>query len=62
MKKTLVSLAAVAALTTGAMAADKGIDIVTTGQAVVYYQTTQLPQQVLSLLQHQIAYLVKIVQ
>jgi len=39
MKKTLVSLAAVAALTTGAMAADKGIDIVTTGQAVVYYNT-----------------------
>ncbi len=39
MKKTLVSLAAVAALTTGAMAADKGIDIVTTGQAVVYYET-----------------------
>jgi hypothetical protein len=39
MKKTMVSLAAVAALTTGAMAADKGIDIVTTGQAVVYYQT-----------------------
>jgi hypothetical protein len=40
MKKTMVSLAAVAALTTGAFAADKGIDIVTTGQAVVYYQTT----------------------
>jgi len=39
MKKTMVSLAAVAALTTGAMAADKGIDIVTTGQATVYYQT-----------------------
>jgi len=39
MKKTLVSLAAVAALTTGAMAADKGIDIKTTGQAVVYYNT-----------------------
>ena len=39
MKKTMVSLAAVAALTTGAMAADKGIDIVTTGQAVVYYET-----------------------
>ena len=39
MKKTLVSLAAVAALTTGAMAADKGIDFVTTGQAVLYYQT-----------------------
>ena len=40
MKKTLVSLAAVTALTTGAMAADKGIDFTTTGQAVVYYQTT----------------------
>jgi len=40
MKKIIVSLAAVAALTTGAMAADKGIDIVTTGQAVVYYQTS----------------------
>ena len=39
MKKTLVSLAAVAALTTGAMAADKGIDFTTTGQAVVYYNT-----------------------
>jgi len=41
MKKTLVSLAAVAAMTTGAMAADKGIDIKTTGQAVIYYQTTE---------------------
>jgi hypothetical protein len=39
MKKTMVSLVAAAALTTGAFAADKGIDIVTTGQAVVYYQT-----------------------
>ncbi len=39
MKKTMVSLAAVAALTSGAFAADKGIDIVTNGQAVVYYQT-----------------------
>jgi len=42
MKKIIVSLAAVAALTTGAMAADKGIDIVTTGQAVVYYQTADI--------------------
>ena len=42
MKKIMVSLAAVAALTTGAMAADKGIDIVTTGQAVVYYQTVDV--------------------
>ncbi len=40
MKKTLVSLAAVAALTTGAMAADKGIDFVTTGEATIYYETT----------------------
>ena len=39
MKKTLVSLAAVAAITTGAMAADKGVDLTTTGQAVVYYET-----------------------
>lgn len=42
MKKTMVSLAAVAAITTGAFAADKGIDIVTTGQAVVYYQTADI--------------------
>ena len=42
MKKIIVSLAAVAALTTGAMAADKGIDIVTTGQAVLYYQTADV--------------------
>jgi len=39
MKKTLVSLAAVAALTTGAMAADKGIELKTTGQTVLYYNT-----------------------
>lgn len=39
MKKTLVSLAAVAALSTGAMAADKSIDIKATGQAVIYYET-----------------------
>ena len=39
MKKTLVSLAAVAALTTGAMAADKGVDLTVTGQAVAYYET-----------------------
>ncbi len=39
MKKTLVSLAAASLIVTSAMAADKGIDIVTTGQAVVYYQT-----------------------
>jgi hypothetical protein len=41
MKKTIVSLAAAAALTTGAFAADKGIDIVTNGQAVVWYQTSE---------------------
>ncbi|MBN2783067.1 MAG: hypothetical protein JXQ66_07495 [Campylobacterales bacterium] len=40
MKKTMVSLVAAAALTTGAFAADKGIDIVTTGNAVVFYQTS----------------------
>jgi len=41
MKKTLVSLAAASLIVTSAMAADKGIDITTTGQAVVYYQTSQ---------------------
>ena len=41
MKKTLVSLAAVAAITSGAMAADKGVDLTTSGQAVIYYQTYQ---------------------
>ena len=39
MKKTLVSLATASLIVTSAMAADKGIDIVTTGQAVVYYET-----------------------
>jgi len=39
MKKTLVSIAAASLIVSSAMAADKGIDIVTTGQAVVYYQT-----------------------
>ncbi|WP_294960734.1 hypothetical protein [Sulfurimonas sp.] len=39
MKKTLVSLAAASLIVTSAVAADKGIDIVTTGQAVVYYNT-----------------------
>ena len=39
MKKTLISVAAIAALTTGAMAADKGVDLVTTGQTVLYYET-----------------------
>lgn len=37
----MVSLAAASLIATTAMAADKGIDIVTTGQAVVYYQTAQ---------------------
>ncbi|MEA3331430.1 MAG: hypothetical protein U9Q29_07055 [Campylobacterota bacterium] len=41
MKKTLVSLATASLLASGAMAADKGIDIVTTGQAAVYYETHQ---------------------
>jgi len=41
MKKTLVSIAAASLIVSSAMAADKGIDIVTTGQAVVYYQTTE---------------------
>jgi hypothetical protein len=39
MKKTLVSIAAASLIVSSAMAADKGIDIVTTGQAVVYYET-----------------------
>ncbi|EQB39563.1 hypothetical protein M947_06110 [Sulfurimonas hongkongensis] len=39
MKKTMVSLAAASLIATTAMAADKGIDIVTTGQAVLYYET-----------------------
>ncbi len=39
MKKTMVSLAAASLIATTAMAADKGIDIVTTGEATIYYQT-----------------------
>ena len=39
MKKTLVSLAAASLIVTSAMAADKGIDIVTTGQTVLYYES-----------------------
>jgi hypothetical protein len=40
MKKTLVSIAAASLIvSSSAFAADKGIDIVTTGQAVVYYNT-----------------------
>ena len=40
MKKTLVSLATASLIASTAMAADKGIDIVTSGQAVIYYQTS----------------------
>lgn len=41
MKKIILSVAvATMALSTSAFAADKGIDITTTGQAVVYYQTS----------------------
>jgi len=40
MKKTMVSLAAASLIATTAMAADKGIDIVTTGQAVIYYESS----------------------
>ena len=39
MKKTLISLATASLIASSAMAADKGIDFTTTGQAVVYYQT-----------------------
>jgi hypothetical protein len=41
MKKTMVSLATASLIATGAFAADKGIDIVTNGQAVVWYQTVE---------------------
>jgi len=39
MKKTLISLATASLIASSAMAADKGIDLDVTGQAVVYYQT-----------------------
>jgi hypothetical protein len=39
MTKTLISLATASLIASSAMAADKGIDFTTTGQAVVYYQT-----------------------
>jgi hypothetical protein len=39
MKKTLISMATASLIVTSAMAADKGIDITTTGQAVIYYET-----------------------
>ncbi len=40
MKKTLISLATASLIASTAMAADKGIDLDVSGQAVVYYQTT----------------------
>ncbi len=39
MKKTIISLATASLIASSAMAADKGIDLTTTGQAVVYYET-----------------------
>lgn len=39
MKKTIISLATASLIASSAMAADKGIDFTTHGQAVVYYQT-----------------------
>lgn len=39
MRKTLISLATASLIVSSAMAADKGVDFVTTGKAVVYYQT-----------------------
>jgi hypothetical protein len=39
MKKTLISLATASLIASTAMAADKGVDFTTTGQAVLYYQT-----------------------
>jgi len=39
MKKTIISLAAASLVASSAMAADKGVDFTTTGQAVVYYNT-----------------------
>ena len=45
MKKTMVSLAAATLIATTAMAADKGVDLDVTGQAVVYYQTQDAGEQ-----------------
>ncbi len=42
MKKTLISLATASLIVSSAMAADKGVDFVTTGKAVVYYQTSDV--------------------
>jgi hypothetical protein len=39
MTKTLISLATASLIASSAMAADKGVEFTTTGQAVVYYQT-----------------------
>jgi hypothetical protein len=39
MRKTIISLAAASLVASSAMAADKGVDFTTTGQAVVYYNT-----------------------
>jgi len=39
MKKILVSITAAALMASSAMASDKGVDLVTTGQAVVFYNT-----------------------
>ena len=39
MRKTLISLATASLIVSSAMAADKGVDFVTTGKAVLYYQT-----------------------
>ena len=39
MKKTLISLATASLIASSAVAADKGINFTTTGQAVIYYQT-----------------------
>jgi len=39
MKKTLISLATASLIASSAMAADKGIDIVVSGQATVYYES-----------------------
>ena len=39
MKKTIISLAAASLVASSAMAADRGVDFTTTGQAVLYYNT-----------------------
>ncbi len=42
MKKIMVSLATASLIASSAMAADKGIDFTTTGQAVFYYQSIEV--------------------